>query len=305
RAAIIGRASAMLSRRWLLALSAGVSMSEATRSDGPLERLPALTKSTNFSSPLWASARASALSKLDEIVGQMYRQQSSRSDKEAEDVLGNTVMVLDDQEDRRSLQESCTCEEFFGGSSPSSTLLCGKLEAGKTVCRSYGSVCPSDMAVCSGTPAASPGARLSSDMSFLDAEVEDVHHLNTNFEVFSRSAPLPSAPEIAKGVAQVLGVPVKQVALQSHPTSSNQASIQATVDTYSTRDESAAQTTLTNLQTMAIGTTNVDVDQVKVASRSSALVCDESIEKIKADVFKLFSSYLELKSTELDLLEQL
>lgn len=285
---------------------------------GEVEARPAAA-SLNATKP----AESSTLSRLEALVGQLYNLQSSRAERSEAAPAAEPVVILDDESARRSLQGNCMCDSYLSGASASSSSLCGKEEAGRIVCRMGTPTCPSDMTPCGGggaaaslpsveelTPQAraSPNARGPSELEFLDAETSDDHFVNVNFEV-SSTATLPSADALQAHLATMLDVPAKRVTLQLVPNqiaAANQATVQATITTHSTTQENEAKATLAAMNTLALDAATVDVQRVGFhPGSSSALVCNDHAERLKRQIFEDFSRYLDLKTEELNLLQEL
>jgi len=292
----------------LFALSAGVCVCLAVEPR---------TNATNSTKP-------DSLSRLEALVGQLYNLQSSRAERNTAD-SAEPLLILDDASARRQLQSRCVCDAYLSGASASSSILCGKTEAGRVICRPTGGTCPSDQTLCSSgvtvyptvpvysgyVPVASPQARLPSELEFVSAETTptptklDSHLVNVNFNVRSTGG-LPTAEVLKSHLADTLGVPPKHVSLQLVPaTAGNQATVQATIAMNSANKQAQAQATLAEMRTLALDATTIDVQQIDFRKASSALVCDEPAEMLKAEAFDLFSRYLDLKSAEVDLLQDL
>lgn len=300
----------------LVALCAGVCASVGAAAQGKAEAGPNAAP-LNSTKP----AEPSALSRLEALVGQLYSLQSSRAERNEADLAAEPVVILDETSARRSLQQNCICDAYLSGASASSSTLCGKEEAGRTVCRMGNPTCPSDMTLCSAVDSSSselvesfspqarssPAARAPSELAFLDAEAQDNIFVNVNFEVSSAGG-LPTADALQERLANMLDVPAKRISLQLVPNpiaASRQAMVQATITTHSANKQAQAQSALVAMHTLTVEAATVDVQRIGFHTGSGALVCDERAERLKGEAFELFSRYLDLKSEELTLLQGL
>ena len=70
-------------------------------------------------------------------------------------------------------------------------------------------------------------------------------------------------------------------------------------------EEEVIRTKLATVQELSVAASTVDVRRVGFSEDSSTLVCNGEAEAIKGEAFGLFKKFLDLKSAELDLLQEL